>query len=140
MAIPSVIVTRELVPDGRPEAPEGFTLVRQSILGGLPHAVALDRERTLLLTVPTGLAKTWLDADPLAVVSRSAEAYAPHAQGGAEIGDVARAPARLVLRRGGSLAGSVALVAGLRGEVACALGGGVHDSLRMAFQAASALV
>jgi hypothetical protein len=108
-------VQHYLVPERTPTAPEGFTLVEERILNGLPHAIRLDPQTRLVLLVPTGLARTWRDAAPEAIVSRSDEGLAPLAAGGdASVGEVDRTPARLLLRSGTRTLASVPLVAGLR--------------------------
>jgi hypothetical protein len=109
-------VSRYLVPDAPPTLPDGFTLVEQSLSIGLPFTVPLFRDLSLTLTVPTGLAIQWRDADPLAVVSQSdAQALAQPAKASpSTLGAVDRAPARLILLQSGVTLASVPLVAGLR--------------------------
>jgi hypothetical protein len=109
-------VSRYLVPDAPVTLPDGFTLVDQSLSIGLPFTVPLFRDMSLTLTVPTGLAIQWRDADALAVVSQSdAEALGQPAKASmATLGAVDRAPARLILLQSGAAVASVPLVAGLR--------------------------
>lgn len=115
MTFQPIPVQRFLVPDSRPVAPEGFTEVRETILGGLPHTIRLDQEVKLILFVPTGLATVWRDADPTTVVTQSTgELAAATAATDSEIGDVTRAPARIVMQVAGTIAASVPLAAGLR--------------------------
>ncbi len=113
--VPPIPVQRYLVPEAKPQAPEGFTLVDQPIVGGLPFSLQLDDEYRLVVAMPTGLAATWRDADPTAVVSHSADEVAPWiASSGAPVGDAARPPARLVVQRAGATVAAVPLAAGLR--------------------------
>ncbi len=119
-------VQHYLVPESAPAAPEGFTVVDERILNGLPHAIRLDPETRLVLLVPTGLAKSWRDADPEAIVSRSDEGLAPVEAGIDDpVGSVERPPARLLLRSGTRTLASVPLVPGLR---RCLPDAGLPDS------------
>lgn len=106
---------RHLVPAGPPPVPEGFTLVESRITQGVPHTITLDSEFSLLLVVPTGLARSWLAAPPAAVVTSSQpqlSATGPVVDDG-PVDDTLRpgAPARLVVLRAGALAGAIALSA-----------------------------
>jgi hypothetical protein len=115
MATPPIPVNRYLVPGGTPSAPDGFTLVDQEMLQGLPYVIPLDGDARLLLILPNGLAVTWRDADPAAVVTRSDEELAPAAAGFTlPIADEVRPPARLLLQTGNTPAAAVPLAAGRR--------------------------
>jgi hypothetical protein len=114
MPVPSAVVARELTPDQAPATPPGFTLVDQALLDGLPHRVQLGGDLVAVLTVPTGLAVDWRDADPAAPVSSSAAASAPSPPGGLA---GLPPPARLLVLRGEEVAGSLPLVAGRRALV-----------------------
>jgi len=112
MANLPIPVDRYLVPAQPPPLPASFTRVRQSLERGLPANLRLDEELTLALYVPTGDAVLWRDADGGAPVSAAGEETTPVA---AAVEDpVARAPARLVLRRAGQNVAVVPLTAGLR--------------------------
>jgi hypothetical protein len=100
---------RHLVAAGLPPVPDGCTVVDSRITQGLPHAIALEGEYSLLLVVPTGLARAWLAASPTAVVTSSRPQLAPVAPKQAV---PAGAPARLVVLRAGRLAGAIPLAAG----------------------------
>ena len=109
-----VPLSRELVPAVPPSVPEGFTLVSTAIAGGLPDVIRLDGDLTLLVVVPSGLASTWRDRDPAAVISHSLQeldAWSPRSE---EIGHARRVPARLLLRAGRTVVGALPLVAGVR--------------------------
>jgi hypothetical protein len=115
-------IDRYLVPEAPPAVPAGFTAVRQSLTAGLPQRVELGGGVHAILVLPTGLARQWLDADPLDVVSTSADDLAT----GPAVADpgpglARRAPLRLVVRRGAQVLAAVPLAAGLRRT--CADGG-----------------
>ncbi|HET8922549.1 MAG TPA: hypothetical protein VFN26_06085 [Candidatus Acidoferrum sp.] len=108
-------VSRYLVPQAPLQAPDGFTSVNEKILDGLPHTIALDRATELVVAMPNGVALTWRDADPAALVSRSAEELSPYTPNPAEpVASVGRAPLRLLVRLNGALAFSIPLRAGQR--------------------------
>ncbi|SCE98736.1 hypothetical protein [Micromonospora mirobrigensis] len=113
MAFP---IDRFLVPETPVAPPAGFTEVRRPLTAGLPQRVELADGTHGVLILPTGLARQWLDADPLAVVSASADESAarpvPAPRPLPAVG--ARAPLRLVVRQGTRILGSVPLAAGLR--------------------------
>jgi hypothetical protein len=69
-----------------------------------------------VLILPTGLARQWLDTEPLAVVSTGSDDLAarPADAEAALPRLVARSALRLVVRRGTQILGSVPLAAGLR--------------------------
>jgi hypothetical protein len=115
MPTPPIPVDRYLVPAAKPAAPDGFTPLTSTAQAGLPHTIQLDQGTRLILTVPTGLAGIWRDADPSLVVSCSDEELAPSVPHPDDpIGSVDRAPARLLLQIGGATVASLPLVAGLR--------------------------
>jgi hypothetical protein len=121
--MPPFPISRYLVPDQPPAVPAGFTALRQALTGGLPQRIELGAGLHAVLVLPTGLARQWLDADPLDVVSTSSDDLAPRPAPEAPdpVPLAARAPLRLVVRRGTQVLGSVPLSAGLRR--ACADGG-----------------
>jgi hypothetical protein len=106
-------IARELVP-GSPPHPEldGFTRLRESMPAGLPHAIALAEGLRLVLVVPSGLAVTWRDSDPTALVTQSAPELDAHDT--AAPAPPAHVPVRLVLLGDGGVLESVALAAGRR--------------------------
>jgi hypothetical protein len=105
-----------LVPPGPPESPEGSARREERLVSGVPHTMILDRDVSIVVLVPTGLAATWRDADPSSVVSASKDQVAPWT--GTMIEPASQAPIRLLVRRGGAAIGSVPLVAGLRRRLA----------------------
>lgn len=114
MTFQPIPVQRFLVPDRKPAAPEGFIEVSEAILGGLPHRIDLDQDVRLLLFVPTGLASTWRDADPTALVTESAAEIAPRTgPDNLPIAGVTRAPARIAVQIAGATVASIPLTAGL---------------------------
>jgi hypothetical protein len=98
------------------EPPDGFTAVRQNLTAGVPHRIELGAGVHAVLILPTGLARQWIDTDPLAVVSTSDDDRitrpAPTPAPAPRL--VQRAPLRLVVRRGTVVLGSVPLAVGLR--------------------------
>lgn len=108
-----------LVPaDTRTAAPadptaDAGTRLRVPLVAGLPQRIPFDGDLHAVLVLPTGLARSWLDAAPDAVVDSSAAESTPHdpAAPAAPLGG--RSPLRLVVRRGGTVLGTVPLVAGL---------------------------
>lgn len=103
-------IARYLVPDVAPRVDEnGFVRIRERVPAGIPHAIALAEGLRLIVVVPTGLAATWRDADPAAVVTESAPEHAAlDPQGPAA---PARTAARLILRDATGVLASVPLAA-----------------------------
>jgi hypothetical protein len=58
--------------------PGSFIRTSVQLANGLPTTIELDAELRLLLLVPNGLATTWRDAEPTAVVSQSILETGPH--------------------------------------------------------------
>ncbi|MET8086459.1 hypothetical protein [Micromonospora sp. NPDC005197] len=115
--MPPFPIDRYLLPETPIEVPPGFTEVRQSLTAGLPHRVELGAGVHAVLILPTGLARQWLNTDPLAVVSSSADDLTPRPAPPATPRApalVGRVPLRLVVRQGTRILGSVPLAAGLR--------------------------
>jgi len=100
-----------LVDDAPPEAPPGFATARFSF-EAVPRECALSDGWSAVLYAPTGIARAWLDADPLEVVSASDAELAASA---APANGLARVATRLVIRRGGALVGALPLAAGVIG-------------------------
>lgn len=108
-------VQRYLVPAQKPTTPDGFTQVDVRILTGLPYPIPLTGDLQLIVVLPTGLAVPWRDADATAIVSRSEAELSPAIpQPEFIMGDVTRAPFRLVVQQSRRIIGVVPLVAGLR--------------------------
>ena len=113
MAFP---IDRYLLPDHPAGLPAGFAPLRQSLTAGLPQRIELGAGVHAVLILPTGLARQWLDEEPLAVVSTAADDLAarPVPESPPLPRLVARTPLRLVVRRGIQILGSVPLAVGLR--------------------------
>lgn len=108
-------VQRYLVPPQEPTTPEGFTQVDVRILTGLPYTIPLTGDLQLIVVLPTGLAVPWRDADATAIASSSeAELSVVTPQINFTIGDVTRAPFRLVVQQSRQIIGVVPLAAGCR--------------------------
>ena len=95
MTVGPIPIQRYLVDSAPPSAPEGTTRIDETITGSLPHTIDLGNGVVLVLVVANGLAVTWRDANPSAIVSSSdlqLTASAPPADPEI-IGDVSRAAA-----------------------------------------------
>lgn len=115
MATPPIPVRRYLVSPQAPTTPEGFQRIDQSISSSLPQAIDLGDGLSLLLVVPSGLARPWREADPTSIVSHSKPELAAFVPAASEVvGHVDRAPARLLMRIKGRTVASMPLVAGSR--------------------------
>ena len=111
-------IERYLVPAAADPLPNAVRETRP-LVQGLPEALALDAEVSLILAMPSGLATQWRDADPGAIVSSSAPELAPWTPApSTPVGDVARPVLRFfVLQRGNPVA-ALPLAAGLHRVVA----------------------
>jgi hypothetical protein len=72
-----VLVSKRLMELSEPEPRRDLVRLSIPLVTGLPTTVDLDAQLTLVLVVPTGLASTWREADPRAVVSTSDVDRAP---------------------------------------------------------------
>jgi hypothetical protein len=99
------IVSRRLVELSQPEPRGDLVRLSMPLVTGLPTTVDLDAEFKVALVVPTGLAKTWRDADPRAIVSRSDGDRDPRLRANLELS----APSALTAS---AVAGGGSLVAG----------------------------
>jgi hypothetical protein len=115
--IPPIPVDRELTGDPDLAAPAGFTLVDEPLVDGLPHRVALGSDFTAVLAVPSGLALTWRDADPIEPVTSSGTGLLPVAGVLVDSPDVGELLARLFIIRDDAVLGALPLVLGLRARV-----------------------
>jgi hypothetical protein len=118
----SDVVRSRMTPPPVPQAPDGWERRLVELVSGLPATIDLDRELSLVLVAPSGLAATWRDAAGDAVVSTSDDERAPRqppAQNAppSPVGAVERFPLRLVERFKGSSGAAVPLAAGMRREV-----------------------
>jgi hypothetical protein len=112
VAIPALLQDY-LVPPASSIAAPGFVERDEVITSGLPHAIHLDADLSLLLSAPTGLAHAWRDADPALRISHSELERQPALEGAIEHAS-ARVPLRFLLRLGSVVVASVPLNAGLR--------------------------
>lgn len=116
--MPRFPIESYLVPADSPAPDPSLTTVVSTLLTGLPQTIQLDQDASLVLLVPSGLASTWRDADPSALVSTSADELSPGAPDpAAPVGAVDRAAPRLVVQRRGTTVASLPLVAGARRSV-----------------------
>jgi hypothetical protein len=115
MKMPPIPVQRYLVSAQKPITPDGFTQVNVRILTGLPYTIPITDDLQLIVVLPTGLAVPWRDADATAIASSSEAELSPTTpQTDVIIGDVTRAPFRLVVQQSRRIIGVMPLVAGLR--------------------------
>ena len=114
-----------LVPADPAPLPAGMERRVETLTAGLAQAIDLDRDVSLLVLVPNGLASAWREADPAGLVSSSApELAAAGADPDEPVGRVDRAAPRLVVLMGGRTLGSVPLIAGARRAVPDSEGAG----------------
>ena len=116
--MPRFPIESYLVPPDSPAPDPSLTSVVSTLPTGLPQTIQLDRDVSLVLLVPSGLAVTWRDADPSALVSTSADELSPGARDpAAPVGAVDRAAPRIVVQRSGTTVASLPLVARARRSV-----------------------
>jgi hypothetical protein len=108
--VPSIAIESYLV-KAEPGIPEGFEYLRATLSGGVPSEIVLGDSWRLLVAVPTGVARLWLDADPQSVVSSSDDEQRPFSAS-----DRRRppAPARMIVTRAGALLGAIPFTSGVR--------------------------
>jgi hypothetical protein len=112
VTVPSIAIEAYVVTSAV-RIPTGFEVLRSTIDGGVPARIDLRDSWSLVLHVPTGAARTWLDADPQALVASSAlESDLPSA------GDRVPAPARLMVIRDGTPIGAIPLAIGMSTRIA----------------------
>ena len=118
------------MPPVAPLPSDRFTRVTQALVNGLPHTIQLDAELRLVIALPNGVAVMWRDADPAAVVSRSADQTAAVAPGDPQpVGAVAYAPLRVHLVRDRTSLAAIPLVASLHRTVPDSGAAGVRIEL-----------
>jgi hypothetical protein len=104
-----------LVPAEPSPLPETMTALAEPLAAGLPQTIQLDRDVSLVVVVPSGLAVTWRDAASADPVSSAADELAPAQRDpAAPVGAVDRAAPRLFVLLRGTLVASAPLVAGSR--------------------------
>lgn len=74
----AALVRARAVPEDPQPLPDELARVSVQLTNGLPTTIDLDAELALVLLVPNGVATTWRDAEPAAVVSRSGPEVEPH--------------------------------------------------------------
>jgi hypothetical protein len=121
--MPSFPIARYLVPADAPAIDDRFTTVTQALTTGLPATIAIDKQLSLILQLPTGIGAAWNDADPNGLVSTSdweampVDPAAPSTR--------SRPALRIEMRRNNRTSAVVAAVAGRRMLVADGLTPGV---------------
>jgi hypothetical protein len=111
-------ITRYLVSAARPPVPPGFADVSVDVTTGLPLAISLSRDISLVLATPTGDAHSLLEGDSMLTVSAAGDELLAWSSSGDPIGSVGRAPARLYVQRQGVTIGSVPLTLGAYWRIA----------------------
>jgi hypothetical protein len=113
--MPTYPLTRLLVPPTAPGLPDTFLNVQAQILNGFPHFIDLTKSVRLKITMPTGLLRQWMDADPSALVATSDDTLAPRpASLSEEIGGVTRPALRIALLQNGAFLSTVPVAAGVQ--------------------------
>jgi hypothetical protein len=112
--MPAFPISRYLVPANPPAPDDRFTVVDEAIAGGVPYTIALDRQISLVLSLPSGLAAQWMDASATDVVSAASVESAPQSTPAQPAEPLERSPLRLYARVGGRTTAVIPLVAGLR--------------------------
>jgi hypothetical protein len=105
-------ISRYLVSAARPPLPSGFTDVSVVITTGLPLAISLSRDISVVLSVPTGEGHSLLEGDPSLTVSAAGDELRAATPGDQPIGSVTRAPVRLYVQWHGIAIGSIPLALG----------------------------
>jgi hypothetical protein len=104
-----------LVPPEPPELPAEMIRVDTALAAGLPQTIELDRDVSVVVVVPSGLATAWRDADPSARLSAADDELAAATPDAAEpVGSVDRGRPRLLVLRSGTPVAWLPLVAGAR--------------------------
>jgi hypothetical protein len=108
MTLTGAVLLRTLVPPAvSGQAPPGFTVVGDSLTGGLPAVLPLTPHLSVALVLATGQARAWADADPGTVVSASDD------DPGWPLADAARPSLRLLLLADRAIVAATALAPGL---------------------------
>lgn len=92
--------------------PPGFAVLRVGFAEGVPRELVLADGWSVIVQVPTGVARTWLDGDPTDLVASDQLERVPHSSA-LVVDEIARAAPRIVVRRNGSLLGALALSSGV---------------------------
>jgi hypothetical protein len=96
-----------LVPPPAIAVPAGFEPVSRVIVTGLPLSVPLGNGYELLLVMPTGLARQWMEARGGDLVASSEGESRPHDAAVPAESTFARAPVRWLVKRGGKIVAAV---------------------------------
>lgn len=112
--MPPFPIARYLVPSGPPAVDDRFIVVDEPIVRGLPYTIGLDREVSLVISLPTGLAAQWMNGSGTDVLSTASAETAPQADPAQPSSPLQRSPLRLYVRTGGRTSAVIPLVAGLR--------------------------
>jgi hypothetical protein len=72
------LIRARAIPPAPEPLPDAYTRLSVQLVNGLPTTIDLDAELALVVLVPNGLATTWRDAEPTAIVSQSRPEVEPH--------------------------------------------------------------
>lgn len=111
--VPAFPIARYLVPVDPPALDDRFTVVDAVVTGSLPFSIDLSDTVALVLSLPTGLAVQWLDADPNDVLTTAQTETTPQPAAAVPVSPLHRAPVRLYARVGGRTTASIPLAAGM---------------------------
>lgn len=98
--------------------PEGFEPVARVIDAGLPLNVPLGSGYEVLMVMPTGLARQWIEARGGDLVASSEDELRPHDPGAPSSSSFARAPLRWLVKRGGRIIAAIPFSVGAVRRVA----------------------
>jgi hypothetical protein len=119
-SVPSISIEAYIVSDAPPSAPDGFQRLDVTIAGALPSELPLGDGWSVIVVVPSGSARVWLDADPTTLVGSSDLEQTPANPASPP---PPRGAPRLVVRRGGAPLAAIPLAAGWLSRVWSPAGG-----------------
>jgi hypothetical protein len=104
-----------LVPSDPSELPADMIPLDTALAAGLPQTIELDRDVSVVVVVPSGLATAWRDADPSDLVTTAEDELEPADRKGAtSVGSVERGRPRVLVLRAGAPVAWMPLLAGAR--------------------------
>jgi hypothetical protein len=110
-----------LVSSDVPMLSDDLTIVHSTVLNGLPHFVDLTNQLVLKVTLPSGLMRAWLDADPSALVCSSDDERQPRPGTLEEpVGAVTRSALRVTVVQGATTLSVAPAALGVRHSLTAA--------------------
>ena len=107
----SIAIESYLIDDLPAAAPPGFNVLR-SVGDSVPRQLAIADGWSAIVQIPTGLARPWIETDPLTIIASSSSVSIPHPS---PDDSTAHYAPRLIIRCGGPPLGALPLVAGSLG-------------------------